>query len=79
MDLEDQQDVLVETSVSSTPARGSVIKTSDTEVGDLQQEIDELKLISGAQQWRIQELEKVNGTCRNDCVLRKQLQEKIVL
>ena len=73
----DQQDVLVETAASSTPARGSKSETSDTEVGDLQQEIDGLKLISAAQQLRIQKLEKVNGTCRTDCVLRKHLQEKI--
>ena len=67
----DQQDVLVGTSVSSTPARGSVSKTSDIKVSELQKEIDGLKMISGAQQLRIQELEKINGTCRNDCVPRK--------
>ena len=54
----DQQVVLVGTSVSSTPARGSVSKTSDTKVSELQKEIDGLKMISGAQQLRIQELEK---------------------
>ena len=75
----DQQDVLVETAASSTPARSSVSKTSDTEVGDLQQEIDGLKMISAAQPLRIQELEKVSGTCRNDCGLRKNVREKIVL
>ena len=53
-----QQDVLVGTSVSSTPARGSVSKTSDIKVSELQKEIDGLKMISGAQQLRIQELEK---------------------
>ena len=54
----DQQNVLVGTSVSSTPARGSVSKTSDIKVSELQKEIDGLKMISGAQQLRIQELEK---------------------
>ena len=54
----DQQDVLVGTSVSSTPARGSESKTSDTKVSELQKEIDGLKMFSGAQQLRIQELEK---------------------
>ena len=33
-------------------------KTSDTKVSELQKEIDGLKMISGAQQLRIQELEK---------------------
>ena len=41
----DQQDVLVGTSVSSTPARGSASKTSDTEVSELQKETDGLKMI----------------------------------
>ena len=44
----DQQDVLVGTSVSSTCARGSMRKTSDTKVSELQQEIDGLKMISCA-------------------------------
>ena len=54
----DEQDVLVGTSVSSTPTRGSVSKISDTKVSELQKEIDSLKTISGAQQLLIQELEK---------------------
>ena len=54
----DQPDVLVGTSVSSNPARGSVSKTSDTKVSELQKEIVSLKMISVDQQLRIQELEK---------------------
>ena len=52
-------------------------KTSDTKVSELQKEIDGLKMISSAQQLRIQELEKkITGTCRNDCVLRKKYSKK---
>ena len=54
----DQQVVLVGTSVSSIPAWGSVSKTCDTKVGELQKEIDGLKMISGSQQLRIQKLER---------------------
>ena len=53
------QDVMVGTAVSSTPARGSVSKTSDTKLSELQKKIDGFKLISCAQQLRIQELEKI--------------------
>ena len=38
----DQPDVLVGTSVSSNPARGSLSKTNDTNVSELQKEIDGL-------------------------------------
>ena len=61
----DQQDILVGTSVSSTPARGSVSQTSDTKASEIQKEIDGFKMISRAQQLRIQELEKNNGPCGN--------------
>ena len=78
----DQQDILVGTSVSSTSARGSVSQTSDTKVSEIQKEIDGFNNISRAQQLRIQNSrvgKKNNRSCGNGCVLRKEIQEKIVL
>ena len=73
----DQRVVLLGTAVRSIPACCSVSKTSDTKVSELQKKTDGPKMISGAQQLRIQELEKNNGTYRNDCVHRQDIQEKI--
>ena len=57
MDVE-QQDILVETALSSAPAWDSASETGDTKVSELQKEIDALKIISGAQQLRIQKFGK---------------------